>query len=433
MTPWQLEIFRAFDDGLARFFLLCWHRRARKTTFGLNLLVREAWKHPQSIYGYIAPTYTQAKAIVWRDPNMLFKYTPRGIIARQNESELVVELTNRSIVVVKGADNPDAIRGQDYCGVFCDEWALFKPMVWEEILRPIIAQNKKRWAVFAFTPKGRNFVYDYWMKCDAWPQWYKSLLTVETSGMVDEEELRLAAQEMPTELYNQEFLCSFLADEERTLIPAASVESLRGVKVYHRNVRRVVSCDPSQGGDECVIYCIENTRVIETKILHIEDPLAIAGEVAAMMYRTNTDVAAVDSIGIGSGVYYKLRELGKKVIDINSAVAASEPERFTNLRTEMWWYVMEQIRDKAVEYPADPELRRELSSVKYKPITAAGKIGLEPKTDTKDYLGRSPDRADAFVYGIWALRQVPALIKDAWKEEKRSDEIGSGATSFMAA
>lgn len=413
--------------------ILCWHRRARKTTLGLNLLIREAFTHPKKVYGYIGPTYKQAKAIVWRDPNMLMRYLPPSIVLRKNESELYVELTNNSIIVIKGADEPDSIRGQDYQGVFIDEWALMKDMVWTEILRPIITQDISRWALFAFTPKGRNFVYDYWMKADLWPEWYKSFLPLSKSKLIDSEEIVKAQKEIPTELFNQEFECSFLADEERTLISSRAVEDLRGVRHLWKDTKRVIACDPSQGGDECVIYAMENTEIKETKILHVRDTMVIAGEIASMMYKHKTETAAVDSIGIGAGIYDRLRELGKKVIGISSANKAGEEERFYNCRAEMWWYVMEQIRDKKISWPEDLELRRELSFVKYRVVNSNGRIQLDSKETTKETLGRSPDRADAFVYGLWALKDIQPIHKDGWKDETEHREIGKGAVSAMAA
>ena len=98
---WQLEILKVFDERVARFFLLCWHRRARKTTLILNLLIRECVKNPKKVYGYIAPTYTQAKSIIWRDPNMLDKYLPKELVLRKNESELYAEFDNGSILAIK--------------------------------------------------------------------------------------------------------------------------------------------------------------------------------------------------------------------------------------------------------------------------------------------------------------------------------------------
>ena len=37
-------------------------------------------------------------------------------------------------------------------------------------------------------------------------------------------------------------------------------------------------------------------------------------------------------------------------------------------------------------------------------MNSNGQIRLEGKDETKKRLGRSPDRADSFVYGIWATR-----------------------------
>jgi hypothetical protein len=433
MHRWQIDIFRAFDERQARFYLLNWHRRARKTTLGLNLLIREAYTHPGRVYGYIGPTYTQAKSIIWRDPNMLMRYLPDDLIARKNESELFVELKNGSIIAIKGADNADSIRGMDFAGVFLDEWALMKSMVWEEILRPIITQSNDRWAMFAFTPKGRNFVFDYWNKSDHWADWYRSFLPVYESDIMPKKELDKAKDEMPKGLYEQEFLCSFLADEENTLISAQSVEALASVHRTHREIRRVVACDPSQGGDECVIYVMENTAIIDVKVLHVKDTMVIAGEIAAIMHKTKTDYVAVDSIGIGAGICDRLRELGKKVIRINSSEKAGDEERFYNLRAEIWWYCMEQIIASKVAYPEDIELRRELSFVKYKVVNSSGKIQLEPKADTKERLGRSPDRADAFVYGVWGSRYANPVHKDEWSDDSRTDEVLAFAGSAMTA
>jgi hypothetical protein len=67
---------------------------------------------------------------------------------------------------------------------------------------------------------------------------------------------------------------------------------------------------------------------------------------------------------------------------------------------------MEQIQNRKIPYPKDEELRRQLSSVRYKVVNSNGKIQLEPKDETKKRLKRSPDRADAFVYGVWAGKDL---------------------------
>ena len=73
---WQVEYLKYFDLGLARFGILEWHRRARKTTLAVNQLIRQACKHAKSKYVYISPTQVQTRALVWDDPNMLNNALP---------------------------------------------------------------------------------------------------------------------------------------------------------------------------------------------------------------------------------------------------------------------------------------------------------------------------------------------------------------------
>jgi hypothetical protein len=126
-----------------------------------------------------------------------------------------------------------------------------------------------------------------------------------------------------------------------------------------------------------------------------------------MCERHNAPYVIVDSIGIGQGVYDTLAQFRSlSVIKFDSRESASQPHRFINKRAEAWWYVMQLMMDKEVDYPEDLLLRQDLSSVRAKPT--GGKIQLENKvTGTKARLGRSPDRGDAFIMGIYGLQQVP--------------------------
>jgi hypothetical protein len=101
----------------------------------------------------------------------------------------------------------------------------------------------------------------------------------------------------------------------------------------------------------------------------------------------------------------------------------------------MWWYAMEQIRRREVKPLVDEELKKQLASVRYKVINSNGKIQLEPKDKTKERLGYSPDRADAFVYGLWALQRAEPdkETSDYGNKSNRSREVKSGVVSAMAA
>jgi phage terminase large subunit len=206
--------------------------------------------------------------------------------------------------------------------------------------------------------------------------------------------------------YRHIWLGEPLTEIENALIDYNSLEALKNVIHFIPRTKRLLSCDPSMGGDECVIYIFENTKIIDEKVLHYDDTMKIVGEIMILMQKHKLEICAVDTIGIGKGIVDRLRELGKDVIAIDSAEKSSNDEMFYNRRVEMWWYLLEEIQKREIEYIQDEELKRQLTSVKRRVINSNGKIQLEPKEDTKKRLGRSPDRADAFVYGIWGLKEV---------------------------
>jgi len=424
---WQLGVLQAFDEGLARFFALEWHRRARKTTLGLNLLIRECVRNPKSSYVYVAPTYTQARNIIWDDPNMLDAYLPdkAEMGCKMNEQKLHVKFANGSLLSVRGADKPDSLRGIDAAGVFFDEWALIKPEAWTEIFRPIIAQNAKRWAMFAFTPKGPNHATEMLDRAllSESEGWFGQTLRASESNLLPQVELDKARQEMPTSLYDQEFECARITDEERTLITSRMIEGLKAIALrLYPQTRRIISCDPATGGDECVCYVGENGEIIDELILHERDTMKIAGHLAILGSKYEIDDYIIDSIGLGKGIADRLTELGKNVQPFCSSEKAIDSDRFRNLRVEAWWYVMEQMEAHEVPYPVDSELRRQLSGVRYKVMDSSGRLQLDPKDATKKILGRSPDRADAYVMMQYGLQFVmPAERKnkrDAWAEDE---------------
>ncbi len=222
------------------------------------------------------------------------------------------------------------------------------------------------------------------------------------------------------EIYAQFVLNDWNVTSDRfLLIKPSEIEALKNITVHHPQIKTIVSVDPSMGGDECVIYAFENGKIIDTLILHDKDTMKVAGEIIIFMAKNKIDDVAIDSIGIGKGIADRLRELGKNVIAINSAESSVNQDKFLNRRAEMWWYVAQQIQDKKIAYPEDELLRKQLSSLRYKVINSNGKIQMEHKPDAKKRLGMSPDRADAYVYGVWALQRVETREKkDAYRRRQ---------------
>jgi len=58
---------------------------------------------------------------------------------------------------------------------------------------------------------------------------------------------------------------------------------------------------------------------------------------------------------------------------------------------------------------------------------------IEPKAEIKKRLGRSPDRADAYVNGLWALQFVEGTLvggKDAYADEYEDEPYGGNYSAM---
>ncbi len=128
--------------------------------------------------------------------------------ARVNESELKVILPNDAEICIKGADNEDSLRGAGLNRVILDEYAYFKPHVWEEIVLPMLAISKGD-AMFIGTPSGYNAMYDLYMRGQADPEWQSWQFKTIEGGFVAEDEIERLKSNMDGRLYRQEMEGSF--------------------------------------------------------------------------------------------------------------------------------------------------------------------------------------------------------------------------------
>jgi len=197
---------------LKRFNVLVLHRRYGKTVLAINELIDKGLKckqhNPQ--LAYLAPTYRQAKMIVWE---YLLDYT-KNIPGREvNKSELMITI-NRGEDKIKyfllGADNPDALRGIYLDGAVLDEYAQMNPIVWAEIIRPALS-DRIGWAIFIGTPAGKNHFYDRYRKAQDNPGWFTAVIKASESGVLSAKELLDMKLDMEDHEYQQELECSFTA------------------------------------------------------------------------------------------------------------------------------------------------------------------------------------------------------------------------------
>jgi len=201
--------FKGFHNRTHRWAVLVAHRRAGKTVACVNDAIKRAITEgkDRARYAYIAPFYSQAKQVAWE----YLKFYSQPLQAEEpRESDLSVKLLNGATIRLYGADNPNPLRGLYFDGVILDEYADMKPSVWPEVIRPMLT-DRKGWAVFIGTPKGKNAFWDVWDKAHRAPDWFAIMLKASRTGILAADELEAARREMSEDQYAQEFECSFEA------------------------------------------------------------------------------------------------------------------------------------------------------------------------------------------------------------------------------
>jgi phage terminase large subunit len=212
---WPRSQFAAYHDRTERWAAIVAHRRFGKTVGCINDMIPRALvnklKRPQ--YGFISPTYGQAKRTAWE---YLKEYTapfPHRVVM---ESELTVTLPNEARITLYGADNFDRMRGIYLDGAVLDEYGDMDPRVFPEVVRPALS-DRQGWATFIGSAKGHNHFYKV-MHGDKDrgtlgalkdPAWFGLVLPASQTGVLPQEELDSARTTMTREQYDQEYECSF--------------------------------------------------------------------------------------------------------------------------------------------------------------------------------------------------------------------------------
>lgn len=192
--------------------------------------------------------------------------------------------------------------------------------------------------------------------------------------------------------------------------------------------KRIIVNDPARfGDDENVIYVMEKSRdltyIVEEHILEQKSLMDTAGRLVALRIKHDAKLIAVDSVGMGAGIVDCLNEMGEKVLAICSAAkptSSLKDKKFYNLRAQMWMEAGDKFFNGEVSIPDDHKLRGQLSSMTFD-YRSNAKILVEAKEDVKQRLGSSPDRADAYVMGLYALDQLPDVV-----EVNDEDRQGNG-------
>jgi phage terminase large subunit-like protein len=200
LHPAQLEIFHSE----ARFKVVAAGRRFGKSRLAAWILLIKALQSESKDVFYIGPTFQQSKDIMWA----MLKELGEDLIVAAHENTAVLTLINGRKIYLKGSDRPDSLRGVGLAYVVLDEYASMKPNVWEQIIRPTLA-DVRGGALFIGTPAGKNHFYDVYQDAMELDDWESFQFNSTDNPFIPADEIEAARSSMSSMSFRQEFEASF--------------------------------------------------------------------------------------------------------------------------------------------------------------------------------------------------------------------------------
>ncbi len=217
--PYQLDAWNYLMSGGKR-LNAAWHRRSGKDDLALHFTAVASQRRIGN-YWHMLPEANQARKAIWDAVNprtgkrRIDEAFPLEIRATTREDVMMIRFIWGSSWQVVGSDNYDSLVGASPIGIVFSEWALANPQSWA-YLRPILLENGG-WAMFIWTPRGRNHAVSMFEAHQADPEWFTQRLTADDTTVFTTEQLKGELLEYVKEFgeeagqskFDQEYHCNF--------------------------------------------------------------------------------------------------------------------------------------------------------------------------------------------------------------------------------
>ena len=225
------------------------------------------------------------------------------------------------------------------------------------------------------------------------------------------------AQEWGTEsnLYISKVLAEFPDTSDENVITPAMVIQARGNDLPGLDHGRYGVDVARQGEDMTVVYRNRGgqIRIIDSwaKMDTMKSADRIHGHISR--HAPSRVPAMIDTIGLGAGVFDRLRQMGDEVGSFQGSERALLPMKFNNRRSESWWHFRDLMEQGLIDIdPEDEQLADELQGPKWS-VDLSGRICVESKEDMRKRGLKSPNRADAAIYSTISANPIFNMNKDS--------------------
>lgn len=204
----QLNIVKACINPDIFFIVAVIGRQFGKTTIAENMAIYWALNEPSSVIYWVSPTDSQAQKVYKEIVNAIYE---SGCISskKQPRGDTEIVFTNGSKILFRSAASEDSLRGPSVNYMILDEAAFIKRETVEAILLPMLnVQGRK--CLFISTPKGKNYLYDYFLKSNSNEMWSSFRYSTYDSPLANPEIINMFKETLPEKLFQQEVMADFV-------------------------------------------------------------------------------------------------------------------------------------------------------------------------------------------------------------------------------
>lgn len=423
MTDWlgvdlwekQVEIAESVRDHRRTAVKSC--HGSGKSFLAARIVLWFLHAYPASIVLTTAPTNNQVKNILWRQIGAAAAATRKPLLGRP--LTMTYDIAPDWYALGFKADDtaPDRFQGfhAEYALVVIDEAAGVVPPVFHA-LNAVMTSEKARMLLIGNPTAPSGTFYDAFHHA-------RELYNCITIAAEDTPNLR-AMQTVRPYLITQQWIDDAITEHGKdspyvrsrvfaefpgvgddTLIPLVWIEKARHADTDDRDGPVIAGLDVARmGGDENALCIRRGSAIVEMQTWTGVDTMATVGRVKSILANyTAIEAVNVDVIGVGAGVADRLREDRYPVVDVNVASRSSDPEKWSNLRHELWWNLRERFREGTIGGQLDETTVGQLASIKYRYDSQHSHPVIESKDQAKKRGIRSPDRAESVLLAFARL------------------------------
>jgi len=191
------------------FTLVIAGRQSGKSLAAMNQCIYWAIKYPGSVCWFLSHKDALSTK-TYRE--MYLALQKSGLVKSKNKGKGIsnLSLTNGSIIEFKSAAAEDSLRGASVDFLVADELSFYNQSTFEEIVLPLLTVKGKK-ALLITTPKGKNFVYEWFLRSQKPNSGINFLkFTSLDNPKRNDEYLLFLKENMTPELYGQEVLAEWV-------------------------------------------------------------------------------------------------------------------------------------------------------------------------------------------------------------------------------